>query len=184
MIKKSDNMTSILTLIIGLAALTVAIVALVNNKKDYYTADDSTCCMLKGQTCKDEKSGWCIGTNTDNNLTFYFQGNEISTFDNSLPDNIVKYSDTLNVTNSSGGMLGSTSGSNACPRYATGINDDLDGACNPKAGLGNNYIKGVSPHTSNGWFTTWDLGMRSSSPSGQAGATIGSHDITLIKTPK
>ena len=55
MIKKSDNITSILALIIGLAALTVAIVALVNNKKDDFTADDSTCCMAKEQTCDSVK---------------------------------------------------------------------------------------------------------------------------------
>ena len=73
MIKKSDNMTSILALIVGLAALTVAIVALVNNKKDDFTADDSSCCMSKGQTCKDEKSGWCIGTDGDA-LTFNLNG--------------------------------------------------------------------------------------------------------------
>ena len=62
MIKKSDNITSILALIVVLAALTVAIVALVNNKKDDFTATDSSCCV---ENC-DNEDGWCIGTQEEN----------------------------------------------------------------------------------------------------------------------
>ena len=65
MIKKSDNMTSILALIIGLAALTVAIVSLVNNKKDDFTTTDSSCCV---KNCDDKK--WCIYEDTNKSLVF------------------------------------------------------------------------------------------------------------------
>ena len=69
MIKKSDNITSILALIIGLAALTVAIVSLVNNKKDDFTTiSEGSCCV---DECDDNTdSGWCIYEDTKKSLVF------------------------------------------------------------------------------------------------------------------
>ena len=161
--KKSMNGTNILALIVGFSALAVAIAALVNNKKDNYTSAND-CCVEK---CDGgEGDGWCIGKDDDDNLTFNYGKTVVFKINKSsspfTSDDIVKYTDTLNMLNKDGALLGSTSGYNACPKYH---NDCLAGE-----GLGNNYIAG-----NYGWFTTWDVGMRG------GGADENSHNVTLKK---
>ena len=73
--KSSQNMTSILALIVGLAALAIAIIALVNNKKDGYSPG-SSCCT---SSCAESKDGWCIGTDESGNLTFNYGGDTMLT---------------------------------------------------------------------------------------------------------
>jgi len=72
MTQKSQNMTSILALIVGLTALIIAIIALVNNQQDGYSSADATCCV---DSCAGPAStGWCIGTDTYDTLTFNYNG--------------------------------------------------------------------------------------------------------------
>jgi len=70
---KKSNYMQMINLCGWIVALTLAIIALVNNKKDKYSSPASPCSCV---TSCESQEGWCIGADPDNdvNLNFNYNG--------------------------------------------------------------------------------------------------------------